>query len=89
MLTCKDFLSELTDYLDASDAMDLALRHKLEAHLTECPNCWVVCDTTKKTIKVYKGMQPQSISEDMRERLMRALERKMAAKRSAEGSTQA
>ena len=42
MLTCKDFLSELSDYLD--EAVDAEVRSKLEKHITECPNCWVIAD---------------------------------------------
>ena len=52
MLTCKDFLAELSDYLD--EALDAELRSKIERHITECPNCWVIADTTRKTIKIYK-----------------------------------
>ena len=80
MLTCREFLAELNDYLDDNEKIDAELRRKLESHITECPNCWVVCDTTKKTIKVYKGMTAQSIPDDVHGRLLKALERKMAAK---------
>ena len=79
MLTCKDFLKELSDYLD--EALDPEMRAKLERHITECPNCWVIADTTRKTIQIYKGMERYSIPSDVESRLMRALERKMAAKR--------
>jgi len=79
LLTCKEFLQELTDYLD--EKTDTELRAKLERHITECPNCWVVCDTTKKTIQVFKGMQEYSIPEDVHTRLMAAVERKCAAKK--------
>ena len=79
MLTCKDFLRELSDYLDES--LDAEIRAKLEKHITECPNCWVIADTTRKTIRIYKGMDPQPIPADIEGRLMQALERKMAAKR--------
>jgi len=78
LLTCKDFLMELSEYLDES--LDVALRAKLEQHMTECPNCWVIADTTKKTVKIYKGMDPYPIPSDVEARLMAALERKMAAK---------
>ena len=74
MLTCKQFYEELTDYLD--DKLDAQLRVKLEQHLSDCPNCWVICDTTKKTIKVYKGMEPCSIPPEIHTRLMAALEKK-------------
>ncbi len=79
MLTCKEFLSELSDYLDEKTRAEV--RGKLEKHLEECPNCWVVCDTTRKTIQVYKGMKSCSIPEDVHARLMDAVERKIAAKR--------
>ena len=78
MLTCKEFLQELNDYLD--EKIDVQTRQRLEAHITECPNCFVICDTTKKTIQVYKGMQPQTLPEDVHSRLLQALEKKIAAK---------
>ena len=77
MLTCKEFLQELTDYLDST--VDAELRRKLEAHINECPNCFVILDTTQKTIRVYKGMQPQEIPNEVHVRLMKAVERKIAA----------
>ena len=78
MLTCKEFLQELSDYLDEN--VDAEIRAKLEQHITECPNCFVVCDTTKKTIQIYKGMEPHAIPADVESRLMAALEKKLAAK---------
>jgi anti-sigma factor RsiW len=78
LLTCKDFLSELSDYLD--ETIDAELRSKLERHITECPNCWVIADTTRKTIRIYKGMEPYPIPADVESRLMKALEKKMTAK---------
>jgi len=78
LLTCKQFLDELSDYLD--EQTDAELRQKLENHINECPNCWVICDTTKKTIQIYKGMDPYPIPQDVHSRLMSALEHKMARK---------
>ena len=78
MLTCKDFLHELSDYMD--ECLDAELRAKLERHITECPNCWVIADTTRKTIKIYKGMEPYPIPSDVEARLMKVLEKKMAVK---------
>jgi anti-sigma factor (TIGR02949 family) len=79
LLTCKEFLQELTDYLDST--VDAELRRKLEAHINECPNCFVILDTTQRTIKVYKGMQEKDLPEEVHIRLMKAVERKMAAKK--------
>ena len=78
MLTCKEFLQELNQYLD--EDMDVELRVKLEAHVNNCPNCFVIFDTTKRTIQVYKGMAPQVMPADVHERLMAALEKRRKAK---------
>ena len=77
MLTCKDFLQDLSDYLDETCAVEL--RKELEKHVSECPNCWVVVDTTKRTIQVYKGMDPQPLPDTVKSRLMAALQKKMSA----------
>jgi hypothetical protein len=82
LLTCKDFLTELSDYLDGT--VDVELRKKLQSHINECPNCWVIFDTSSKTIQVYKGMEPQKIPQDVHDRLMVALQKKMAKCSSAE-----
>jgi anti-sigma factor RsiW len=79
LLTCKEFLRGLSDYLD--ETADAEIRASIEKHITECPNCWVIADTTRKTIRIYKGMDPHPIPSDVEARLMKALEKKMAAKR--------
>ena len=78
MLTCKQFLQELNEFLDES--LDPAARAELQRHVSECPNCWVVYNTTEKTLKVFKGMEPQALPEPIRTRLMEALERKFRSK---------
>ena len=78
MLTCKEFLQELNQYLD--EEIDAELRVKLEAHINNCPNCFVIFDTTKRTLQVYKGMEPQVIPGEVHARLMTALEKRMKAK---------
>lgn len=75
MLTCKQFLEELADYLDGDIAEEV--RRELDGHLAECPNCWVLVDTTKKTLQIYKGMEPRALSPELHARLMKALQRKM------------
>ncbi|MEK7408154.1 MAG: zf-HC2 domain-containing protein [Acidobacteriota bacterium] len=75
-LTCKDFLSELNDYLDEASREEL--RNEIEAHLAACPNCWVICDTTKKTVQIYKGTEFYPLPEDVQARLKAALEKTIA-----------
>jgi putative zinc finger protein len=76
LLTCKQFLQELNDYLDPN--IDAEMKNHLNAHVTQCPNCFVIVDTTMKTLQVYKGVEPQTIPEDVKTRLWKALDRKMA-----------
>jgi hypothetical protein len=41
----------------------------------------VILDTTKKTIEVYKGVQPQPIPPEVYSRLMKAVEKRLAAQK--------
>jgi anti-sigma factor RsiW len=74
-------LQELNEFLD--DSLDAKLKAELQKHVNECPNCWVVCNTTEKTLKVFKGMEPQPVPEHIEARLMAAIEKKCKSKRRA------
>ena len=76
MLTCKDFLAALNEYLDGTE--DAEIRREVEEHISDCPNCWVVFNTTQKTLKLFKGMESQDIPEDVHNRLMDRLSQKIA-----------
>jgi anti-sigma factor RsiW len=79
LLTCKQFLQELNDFLDES--LDPELRRDIERHVTECPNCFVLCDTTRKTLKVFKGMEAHAVPAEVQHRLIQALQKKFAEKK--------
>lgn len=81
MITCKDFLKELNEYLD--ELIDPETKKHWQTHVDECPNCFVIVDTTKKTMQVYKGMHEQEVPSDVKSRLMQALEKKMASRKAA------
>jgi anti-sigma factor RsiW len=81
LVTCKDFLRELSDFLDEN--VDPAVRQDLERHITECPNCWVICDTTKKTIEIYRDSQLYELPDDLRDRLRSAIVSKCRAHKKA------
>lgn len=76
MLTCKRFLQELNEYLDES--LDPEIRSELQRHVNECPNCWVVCNTTERTLKVFKGMECNPVPAEIQQRLLDALQKRMA-----------
>lgn len=77
-MTCKEFLKELTDYLDG--AMDADTRAELEEHLVWCHDCFVVCDTTKKTIEIYRNSQIYELPEPLRAKLETAIVSKCRSK---------
>jgi hypothetical protein len=76
---CNDFLKELNEYLDG--AIDVQLKTELEEHLQWCHDCFVVCNTTRKTIEIYKDNDVYPLPEPIRERLHQAIVTKCKAKR--------
>lgn len=73
-LTCDQLLGMLTDYLDGQSRDEIC--HEIEAHISECKNCRVVVDTTRRTISLVHACndKPLSIPEDVRERLFQRLD---------------
>jgi hypothetical protein len=74
---CSEFLQELTNYLDG--VIDERTKGELEEHLAWCHNCYVVCDTTKKTIEIYRDSQLYELPNDLRDRLRSAIVSKCRA----------
>ena len=76
MLTCKDFLNALNEYLDETE--DAEIRQDVEQHCRECPNCHAIFDTTKKTLQFFKGTEPHPMPAEAHNRLMDRLQKRMA-----------
>ncbi|MCU1296933.1 MAG: hypothetical protein JWO91_1211 [Acidobacteriaceae bacterium] len=70
-MKCSEFLQELTNYLDG--VIDDRTKVELEGHLSWCHNCYVVCDTTKKTIEIYRDSKLYELPDDLRTRLRSAI----------------
>lgn len=70
-MKCTEFLKELTDYLDGT--ISVTVREELEEHLHWCHECYVVLDTTKKTIEIYRDSQIFELPENLRTRLHEAI----------------
>ena len=77
MKNCKEFLNELTDYLDGT--MSEAVRAELDEHLHWCHDCHVVLNTTKKTIEIYRDNRIYELPEQLRVQLQQAIMTKCAA----------
>jgi anti-sigma factor RsiW len=70
-VNCKKVILELTSYLDG--VLDASVRIDLEQHLSQCSDCRVVVDTTRKTIQIFCNSEPVPLPEDVRKRLHTAL----------------
>jgi anti-sigma factor RsiW len=71
-ITCQNFLEEMSDYIDGS--LEEQVRVSIEAHLAKCPNCWVVFDETRKTVEIFQSMECKPLPEEVKDRLLAALE---------------
>jgi anti-sigma factor RsiW len=70
-VTCKEFLNELTDYLDG--AISQKDRAELEEHLHWCHNCFVVLKTTETTIEIHRNQEVYDLPEPLRDKLRAAI----------------
>ena len=70
-MKCKDFLQELTDYLDGKIGENL--KAELDEHLHWCHECHVVMNTTKKTIEIYRDNQLYELPDTLRTKLHDAI----------------
>ena len=77
MLTCKQFLAELSDFLD--EALGLEERKKLEEHINACPNCWVIADTTRKTFSPGLSAIARAAADRLRHSIVYASEAEAVA----------
>jgi len=82
---CKEFLTELTDYLD--ETISASMRVELEEHLHWCHDCKVVLNTTKKTIEIYRHNTLYELPEKLRSRLQEAILTKCKSQQNKKQST--
>ncbi len=71
MLDCRQVLDELSNYLD--DEVTLELARAIEKHLARCHRCWVVYDTSRRSLAIVAETRvsktPVAISERLHARL--------------------
>jgi hypothetical protein len=66
-------LREVSNYLDSD--IEPSVRVELEAHIARCPDCWVILDTTRKTVEIYQCCEPYPIPVELQSRLHEALQK--------------
>ena len=76
-MKCSEFFKELNQYLDGD--IDADTKMELEEHLHWCKDCYVVCNTTKQTIEIYRHNEVYALPEDLRSRLHNAIVSKCKA----------
>jgi len=61
----------LNEYVDGVLSPDLC--KELEAHMRECRNCYVLVDSLRKTIILYRKLDPPEMPQEVETRLFRVL----------------
>ena len=74
MLTCKEVLDSLSDYLDVD--MKEEIITEMKRHIGSCSDCRAEFDTLTMTLKLYKHEQgsPKIIPVGCHDRLVKVLE---------------
>jgi len=75
MITCDEFFAEFGDYLE--NQVSPEIRQELELHLSQCRACQVLCDSSRKTVKIVTESSsfelPESVSGPIIDRVMAKL----------------
>ena len=70
-ITCFECLFELSDYLDQTASPDLL--RSLEMHLGACRACFVMMDSTREIIRLFRETPPPQLPEEIHARLMNVI----------------
>lgn len=71
-MKCQEMLGALSDYIDGE--LEARLCAEIEAHMRECPDCYVMVDTLRKTVVLYRARGHTPMPEDVKTRLYAVLE---------------
>ena len=72
MITCDEFFAEFGDYIE--NRVSPEVRQELELHLAQCRACYVLYDSTRKTLKLVTDSSsfelPADVAEPILDRVM-------------------
>ncbi len=74
-INCEELTRLLIDYVDGNLPDEDRIR--LDGHFKDCPNCFSMMKTYRKTIDLTQSAPQSRMPSDVRERLKRFLEEKM------------
>ena len=69
-LTCKELVELVTEYLEGK--LSTSHQERFTEHLASCDGCRAYLQQMRVTIAMLGGLAQQSISEEAKERLLRA-----------------
>lgn len=69
-LSCQELVELVTDYLEG--ALDPEERARFQQHLAECGNCQIYLEQMRATIELTGSLQPESVSPEAEEALLKA-----------------
>ncbi|MGH9534209.1 MAG: anti-sigma factor family protein [Terriglobales bacterium] len=88
-LTCDDFLTRVSDFIDGE--LDGAWREAVSAHAHACGHCAVILDTTQRTVQLAGEPElfplPAEVAERLHARVAAALAAAPAATENGPGAT--
>ena len=67
-MNCRELLELLSEYIEGE--LPPELRGEIECHVEECPQCKLVIDTLKLTIKLYNCLEPCTLPEKIKEEVL-------------------
>lgn len=70
-LTCQQMLTLLSDYVEGH--LSEALCEEIERHVNVCHNCFVIVDSLRKTLILYRRLERPEVPRDVEVRLYRTL----------------
>ncbi len=80
MMTCKEVLDSLSEYLDEDLKQEVAV--EMHKHIGVCSDCRAEFDTLTMTIKLYRHLDKHEMPASCHDRLVKVLElEKMKQKR--------
>ncbi len=68
---CAELQAYLPEYLDEQAKESIC--RAIEEHLAACDHCRIVIDTIKKTIALYRDAPPETVPDQVHQRLIKVL----------------